>query len=591
MFLGHFSVSRFFVRIRRLTESGQVALSVLAFAVGGGVGGAVIIFRETIALLQEATFGTGRNYYSEPLFVHVDKLPWWQIVAVPTIGGVVVGLLVRYLMPEKRPEGVADVIEAAALEGGKMSGLTGIKAALINALSIGFGASVGREGPAVHFGAALGGWLSGALKLNRSVSRTLLGCGAAAAVAASFNAPIAGALFASEVVIGHYALSAFAPIVISSVTATAISRFYFGDFPAFVIHEHVIQSLWEFPAFIVFGIVAGIVAMGFMKSIMLSSNVAEKLPFPDFLKPAIGGAAIGCLAIWFPQVLGIGYGTTEAAVMVSFSLGLLISICIAKIIATAISIGFGFGGGVFSPALVIGAMLGGAYGTVFTGLFPDLSTGIGAYTILGMGALAAAVLGAPISTALVIFEMTNDYALTMALMITVVVSSMITRQFHGGSFFSWQLERRGLDLHEGLELALLRKLNLLSVLSKRENQVPPEVGLPEIRLMLQKSDFAELFVVDDSGVLFGTIILADMSEFAFDTELDHLITATDVARRHPPVLTIDEDLENALGLMRDSGDDYLPVVENHETMKFLGCVRKGLIMSVYNRALIENRRE
>jgi chloride channel protein, CIC family len=591
MFLGHFSVSRFYVRIRRLTESGQVALSVLAFAVGGGVGGAVIIFRETIALLQEATFGTGRNYYSEPLFVHVDKLLWWQIVAVPTIGGVVVGLLVRYLMPEKRPEGVADVIEAAALEGGKMSGLTGIKAALINALSIGFGASVGREGPAVHFGAALGGWLSGALNLNRSVSRTLLGCGAAAAVAASFNAPIAGALFASEVVIGHYALSAFAPIVISSVTATAISRFYFGDFPAFVIHEHVIQSLWEFPAFIVFGIVAGIVAMGFMKSIMLSSNVAEKLPFPDFLKPAIGGAAIGCLAIWFPQVLGIGYGTTEAAVMVSFSLGLLISICIAKIIATAISIGFGFGGGVFSPALVIGAMLGGAYGTVFTGLFPDLSTGIGAYTILGMGALAAAVLGAPISTALVIFEMTNDYALTMALMITVVVSSMITRQFHGGSFFSWQLERRGLDLHEGLELALLRKLNLLSVLSKRENQVPPEVGLPEIRLMLQKSDFAELFVVDDSGVLFGTITLADMSEFAFDTELDHLITATDVARRHPPVLTIDEDLENALGLMRDSGDDYLPVVENHETMKFLGCVRKGLIMSVYNRALIENRRE
>lgn len=586
-----FSVGRFYVRIRRATQSGQVALSVFAFGIGGGVGGAVIIFRETISLVQHATFGTGRDYYSEPLFAHVDKLPWWQVVAVPTIGGVVVGLLVKYLMPAKRPEGVADVIEAAALQGGRMSGLTGIKAALVNAFSIGFGASVGREGPAVHFGAALGGWMAGALNLNRSVSRTLLGCGAAAAVAASFNAPIAGALFASEVVIGHYALSAFAPIVISSVTATAISRFYFGDFPAFVIHEHVIQSLWEFPAFILFGVVAGIVAMGFMKSIMLSSNVADKLPVPDFLKPGIGGAAIGCLAIWFPQVLGIGYGTTEAAVMVSFSLWLLISICIAKITATAISIGFGFGGGVFSPALVIGAMLGGAYGTVFTGLFPDLSTGIGAYTILGMGALAAAVLGAPISTALVIFEMTNDYALTLALMITVVVSSMITRQFHGGSFFSWQLERRGLDLCEGLEVALLRNLSLVSVLSRNEKQVPLGVGLPKIRLMLQKSDAGELFVVDDSGALFGTITLADMSEFAFDTELDHLITASDVARRNPPVLTIDEDLENALNLMRDSGDDYLPVIENYETMKFLGCVRQGQIMSAYNRALIENRRE
>jgi CIC family chloride channel protein len=175
MFLGHFSVSRFYVRIRRVTQSGQVALSVLAFAVGGGVGGAVIIFRETIALVQEATFGTGRDYYSEPLFAAIDKLPWWQVVAVPSIGGVVVGLLVKYLMPAKCPEGVADVIEAAALQGGRMSGLMGIKAALINAFSIGFGASVGREGPAVHFGAALGGWLAGSLNLNRSVSRTLLG--------------------------------------------------------------------------------------------------------------------------------------------------------------------------------------------------------------------------------------------------------------------------------------------------------------------------------------------------------------------------------------------------------------------------------
>ena len=232
MVFGHFSVSRFYVRLRRTIQGGQVALIALAFAVGGGVGGAVILFRETIALVQFATFGTG----SERLFAYIDLLPWWQVIGVPTIGGIVVGLLVKYLMPANRPEGVADVIEAGALRGGRMSGLIGVKAALINALSIGFGASVGREGPAVHFGAALGGWLAGSLNLNRSVSRTLLGCGAAAAVAASFNAPIAGALFASEVVIGHYALSAFAPVVIASVTATAISRSYFGDFPAFVIH-------------------------------------------------------------------------------------------------------------------------------------------------------------------------------------------------------------------------------------------------------------------------------------------------------------------------------------------------------------------
>jgi chloride channel protein, CIC family len=587
MTMHYFSLSRFYVHIRRVTQSGQMALIVLAFIVGSGAGGAVVLFREAIALVQTVAFGTG----SERLFAQLEQLPWWQVVMAPVAGGIIIGLLVKYLMPEKRPEGVADVIEACALRGGRMSGLTGIKAALINACSIGFGASVGREGPAVHFGAALGGWLASSLHLTRSVSRTLLGCGAAAAVAASFNAPIAGALFASEVVVGYYALSAFAPIVIASVTGTAISRYYFGDFPAFFIPEHVIESFWEFPAFIVLGILAGLTAMVFMKSVMLSNTLASRLPIANFLKPAIGGAVIGVVAIWYPQVLGVGYGVTEAAVMESFPLMLLVSVCIAKILATSVSIGFGFGGGVFSPALVIGAMLGGAYGIIFTSLFPELSTGTGAYTILGMGAMAAAVLGAPISTALIIFEMTSDYALTLALMIAVVIASTITRQFHGGSFFSWQLERRGHDLREGLEVALLRNMQVQSVLSNAGELVTLGVGLPDIRLMLQKSDAGELFVVDDKGALFGTITLADMSEFAFDSELDQLVTASDVARRHPPMLAACDNLETAMMIMRDNGEEYIAVVEDIDNMKFVGFVREGRVMSAYNRALVENRRE
>ena len=391
--------------------------------------------------------------------------------------------------------------------------------------------------------------------------------------------------------IGHYALSAFAPIVIASVTGTAISRFYFGDFPAFVIHEHVIESFWEFPAFVGLGILAGLTAMGFMKSIMMSRSIAQQLPIADFLKPALGGTLLGFVAIWYPQVLGIGYGVTEAAMMEPLTLFLLVSICLAKILATALSIGFGFGGGVFSPALVIGAMLGGSYGMVFTGLFPDLSTGIGAYTILGMGAMAAAMLGAPISTALIIFEMTGDYALTLALMVTVVIASMITRQFHGGSFFSWQLEQRGHDLREGFEMALLRDLKVRSVLSTGGEPVTLGVGLPDIRSMLQKSEAGELFVVDDEGVLFGTITLADMSEFAFDSELDQLITASDIARRHPPVLACTDDLETAMTTMRDTGEEYIAVIEDRKGMKFMGCVREGRVMSAYNRALVESRRE
>lgn len=564
-----------------------MAIPVLAFVVGAATGGAVIVFREAIALVQTIAFGTG----SERLFAHIENIPWWQVMLTPALGGVLIGLAVKYLMPDKRPHGVADVIESAALRGGRMSGLTGLKAAIINAASIGFGASVGREGPAVHFGAAMGGWLSSLLHLKQGASRTLLGCGAAAAVAASFNAPLAGALFASEVVIGHYALSAFAPIVIASVTGTAISRYYFGDFPAFFIPEHVIRSMWEFPAFVGLGLIAGLTAVAFMRGIMTAETVAARLPIPGWLRPGVGGLIVGVIALWFPQVLGVGYGITEAAVMTAIPLGLLLAIFAAKLFATAVSIGFGFGGGVFSPALVIGAMLGGACGIIFTQISPELSTGTGAYTLLGMGAMAAAVLGAPISTALIIFEMTGDYALTLALMVSVVISSMITRGFHGGSFFTWQLERRGHDLHDGYETALLRKIPVSSVLSDGGELVGLGDGLPEVRAMLQKSDAGELFVVDGNGRLFGTITLSDMSEFAFDSELDNLVTASDVARRSPPVLAGVDHLEEALKIIHDSAEETIAVVDDPESMKFLGCVREGRVIAAYNRVLLESRRE
>jgi len=574
-------------RISRLFSSGQLMLSVLAMGIGAVTGGGVIVFRETINIMQTTFFDGSEG----SLFEKAALLPWWQIILVPTLGGAIVGIASKYLMPEGRPQGVADVIEASALRGGQMSGLVALKAALINATSIGFGASVGREGPAVHFGAALGSWLAQALGQTRSVSRTLLGCGAAAAVAASFNAPIAGALFASEVVIGHYALSAFAPIVIASVSATAVSRYYFGDYPAFLIPEHTIQSLWEYPAFIGLGIVAGFTAMAFMKGIMSANNLSQKISAPDWMKPVMGGLMVGIIAVWFPHVLGVGYGTTESAVMMAFPLGMLLTILLAKIAATAISIGFGFGGGVFSPSLVIGAMLGGAYGTLFTQLFPTLSTGIGAYSILGMGAVTAAVLGAPISTALIVFEMTGDYALTLALMVAVVIASLITREFHGGSFFSWQLERRGHDLRDGFEMALLRNITVNSILSTSGERVTLGVGLPEIRNMLQKSEVGELFVIDAGGALFGTITLADLSEFAFDPVLDHLLTASDVARRHPPILVSEDNLETALNVMRESGEFCIGVVEPGDTPTFLGSVRQGRVMDVYNRTLVESQRE
>jgi CIC family chloride channel protein len=290
-------------------------------------------------------------------------------------------------------------------------------------------------------------------------------------------------------------------------------------------------------------------------------------------------------------VLGVGYGATEAALQVSFSLALLIAVGVAKLVATAISLGFGFGGGVFSPSLVIGAMLGGAYGIVVAGLSPELSSGPGAYTIVGMGAMAAAVLGAPISTTLIVFEMTGHYAITMAVMVAAVFASLVTRDFHGGSFFAWQLERRGLDLKSGFESALLRALGVGQVMSRVSELVTRDVGLRDLREMLQQSERGKLFVVRDNGELFGTITLADLSEVAFDPTVDDLIKAGDVARSRPPVLSAADDLEAALKLMRDTGESYIAVVEDKESMLFLGSVDERDVMSAYNRALLERRRE
>jgi len=570
-----------------ILNNDQLVLAVLALAVGIISGGAVIGFREGVSFFQNAFFGTA----DERLYLHLATLKWWQIIWPPVVGGLIVGVLVRLGMPENRPQGVADVIEANALKGGRMSLSDGLRAAIINAVSIGSGASVGREGPAVHLGAALAANIAKRFNLNRSISRTLLGCGVAAAVAGSFNAPIAGALFANEVVIGHYALKAFAPVVIASVAGTAISRAYYGDFPAFAVPSHAITTYLEFPAFILLGVIAGLVASALVRAIAKSQDFSENLNLPRWLHPMIGGLVVGVMAIWLPQIIGVGYGATEQALMGNFTLVLLVAILVGKIIATAISLGFGFGGGIFSPALVIGAMLGGAYGIIATSIFPQIGNDTSAYSLIGMGAVAAATLGAPISTALIIFEMTGDYQLTLGVMLAVVVSTGVFRHLHGRTFFTAQLERRGLDLKGGFESGLLRAGRVQNVMQTDVEIVSPGITLSGLRHRLQYSLSGELFVVNDDGVLLGTITLADLSESAFDPELDHLINASDVARANPPILKITDDLEKALKVINDSGESLIAVIRDDESKKLEGVVDERHVIAAYNRALLDSRHE
>jgi len=581
------ATGRLLAQVRQWSRHDMLILAILAMVVGSATGGGVIIFREGIGLVQAVLLGSD----TERLAMHAQDLPWWRVVGAPCLGGLVVGLLIYRLLPGRRPHGVADAIEASALKGGRMPASSGIVATVAAALSIGSGASVGGEGPAVHLGASLGSWIAARLHLTPTLSRTLLGCGAAAVVAASFNAPIAGALFANEVVIGHYALRAFAPVVMAAVMGTFVSRAYYGDYPAFAVIETTAVSIWEFPAFIGLGIAAGLAGLLLIRAVAVAQAAAKRLPVPAWMRPAVGGLVVGLMAVPVPHVLGIGYGVTEAALANAMPFWILVLVCVAKLAATAISLGFGFGGGVFSPSLVIGATLGGAFGLLAASVFPEMSAGSSAYTIVGMDAMAAAVLGAPISTTLVIFEMTGDYKLTIAVMLAVVVGTLVCRPLHGGSFFTWQLRQRGLDLHGGFEAALLRELPVGDVVVTACDVVGPEATLESVRSRLQGSVTGHLFVIDDDHRLIGTITLADLSEAAFDHDLDALINAVDVARRQPPMVTIEDDLGHALHVMRSSGDPHIAVVEDDEGRHFVGCLNERDAMAAYNRALLRVRRE
>lgn len=574
-------------RWRGIARNEQIVLTLLAAVIGTAVAYAVIAFRFGIRLFQSGAFG----FSSERLYPLAAELAWWHVLLAPALGGLVIGLFLRYLMPGRRPQGVAEVIEAAALKGGRLPLKHGIGAALVSAASLGVGASAGREGPVVHLGGALASWVAERFRLNPSLSITILGCGVAAAVAASFNAPIAGVFFALEVVIGHYALQAFAPVVIASVAGTIVSRAYLGDFPAFIIPHYAIQSLLEFPAFVLLGVVSALVAMIFMKSIAFASETAERVPLPEWSRPAVGGLAVGAIALAFPQVLGVGYGATDDALNRLFPLGLLIALIVAKTAATAITLASRFGGGVFSPSLFLGAMTGAAYGIIAAAVFPDLAAAHGLYAIVGMGAVAAAVLGAPISTILIVFELTADYAVTVAVMVAVAVASVITQQAMGRSFFHLQLERRGLSVKGGRVRHLLRSERVRDLMTGEYQIVPEGTPMRRIKELLQTTPHGDFLVTDGADRLVGTLTFADIKDVAFDPGLDSLINARDIARPDPVVLEAGDNLEHVLALMDATAADYVPVVDNLDDMRVIGVVHHRHVLLAYNRALLEARAE
>ena len=592
---------------RQIVWREGLTLFFLAVAIGIASGLASIAFRTLLGVTQFLFYGS----MSERLASRLAELAWWQVALGPALGGLLIGFMLKHLLGGKRAEGVPHVMEAAALRGGRMNLDSAIRSAIVSACSLGVGASTGREGPVVHLGGALASRVAQALHLPANASRSLLGCGVAAAVAASFNAPIAGVFFALEVVVGHYALSAFAPVVLASIAGTMVSRAYYGDYPAFVLPNYEITTVFELPAFALLGVTSAVVAGLFLLSVRIAERLFDIVDPPIVLRPALAGLCIGLIAVAFPHVLGVGYEGTDAAINEQLTLGLMFLLIIAKNIASAISLAGGFGGGVFSPSLFLGAMTGGVFGILATGVFPEMSGSHGAYTLVGMGAVAGAVLGAPISTILIVFEMTGDYELTVAVMVGVVVCVTLVQQFIGGSYFDWQLAARGINLESGRDVGLLSEMYVADVMKRSFAHVPEHEPAEVVAQRLKTARYGFLFVTARDGTLLGTIALPDlvlaMDQAGGDqagedrdgeapegkSAAHHGLagkTARDFARRAKLRLAVGDTLETAMRRMDESGESHVAVVDDRESGRLVGIVHEHDVMVAYHRALLTARK-
>ena len=498
--------------VLRLRGPSQAQFWLLALLIGIAAGFAALAFRNGIAVVQRLAYGTD----DVMLATHAGTLPWWLVLVIPIIGGLVVGLILHNFTPDGRARAGADVIEDAALHDGRVERRAGLASAAASMITLGAGGSSGREGPVVHLAGVISSWVCARMNAGGITGRDLLGCAVAAGVSASFNAPIAGTIFALEVVLRHYAVHAFAPIAIAAVAGTVVSRLQFGDVTEFTLEEESVLHFYvELPAFMLLGLVSGLVAVALMRAIFVAEDFGNILQartgLPRWLRPAIAGAMLGAIAIWFPHIIGVGYEVTSQALTGQLLLHEAVVFCLLKVIAVAITLGGRMGGGVFSPSLVVGALTGLAFGLIATGLFPEISGSATLYALAGMGAVAAAVLGAPISTTLIVFELTGDWQTGLAVMTAVSLSTALSSRLVARSFFLTQLDRRGVQLAKGPQAYLMQLIPV-------ERLIRPVPDDPAIALR------AEAGIVVDRGATL------DAAMPLFDAHAVSVLPVVDLAR-------------------------------------------------------------
>ena len=563
----------------RASNTGLLALSLL---VGAGAGGGAILFRW---LIQQFTLLlSGHADYSiagHAANPHVPGLGRWFVLIAPVVAGLVYGPVVHLFAREARGHGVPEVMYAVARRGGRIAPQVAAVKALASALCIGGGGSVGREGPIVQIGSALGSTLGSVLRVAESRMRVLVACGAAGGIAATFNAPLAGVFFAMELILRDFAAQSFGMVVLSSVTASVIGRSVFGNRPFLHLPAFTVAHPVEYALFAALGLISGVVGVLFTRVLYLVEDGCDAAwRGPEWARPAVGGLALGGVLLVLPQMYGVGYPVLSLGVAGHYTIAFLIALVGGKILATSLTIGIGGSGGVFAPSLFIGAMAGAAYGQVLHHLAPGLSGPTGAYALIGMGAVFAGAARAPITAVIIMFELTGDYAIILPLMAAIVLAAGVSHLLSADTIYTLKLRRRGVNIDQHDTSAALGATSVEDVMRPAGGTALTErTPLTEAAAALGRTSIGQLPVTDGRGCYCGVVTARAVADAL--AAPGHEDAAVSSLVEYPPTVTADQSVEHTLDALA-AADGPVPVTD-HDRTRLLGWLTHQQVLRALQR--------
>jgi len=583
----------------RFQPSEKAVLIGTAIVVGIGTGFGAVGFIKLIGLVQRMFFDGGSQLF--------PFLRSGIIIIIPMLGGLLAGPVISFFASEAKGHGVPEVMQAIALRGGRIRPRVVVAKILASALCIGSGGSAGREGPIVQVGAALGSSLGQWLRLSDNRIRNLVACGAAAGIAATFNAPIAGVIFAMEIILGELHLGDLGNVVISAVTASTIARIFLGDQPAFAVSNNFgTQSPWAIFLYVLLGALAAFAAVGFARMLYWFEDRFDEWKFPDALKPAVGGLLLGTLAFFYPLVLGLGFVPSQSkffgmissqnmpqvfgsgfpvienALLGNLPFWMLFLLIFLKPLATSLTLGSGNSGGVFAPALFTGAVLGGAFGQTLERFFPGIFANSGAFAIVGMAAVFAGAARAPFTAILIVFEMTDDYRLMIPLMAAVVTSMVVSELLMKDSIYTLKLTRRGIRIQRGRDVDVMESVRISEVMVNQPISVSLDLPITVLAEKFIETGRHGFPVLDETGQLFGVVSLEDYRRAVSDDgERAGSLTVGEIATRDIVTVYPDETVGSAMRRMAPRDISRLPVVSRENPRQLVGMVRRNDIVRAY----------